>query len=210
MTEFQILETLAGVGAIITNSHIVYTSGRHGDSYVNKDAVYPHTDVTSRLCEAFARKFFASQIDVVVAPAIGGVILSQWTSSHLSALQGKKTYSVYAEKAAEGDQFLIRRGYEKLIPKRRVLVVEDVLTTGGSVKKVVELVRSLGGETVGVAALCNRGGIEAKDLGVPVLHALVKVDLASWDEKECPLCAKGVPVNTEVGKGLEFLSRKKN
>lgn len=209
MTEFQILETLAGVGAILTNSHIVYTSGRHGDSYVNKDAVYPHTDVTSRLCEAFARKFFGSNIDVVVAPAIGGVILSQWTASHLSTLANKKTFSVYAEKSPDGDNFVIRRGYEKLIPKKNVLVVEDVLTTGGSVKKVSELVRSLGGNVVAVCCLCNRGGIEAKDLGVPVLHSLVRVDLASWDESECPLCLKGVPVNTEVGKGLEFLAKRK-
>lgn len=202
MTAFEILETLAKVGAIITNSHIVYTSGRHGDSYVNKDAVYPHTGVTSRLCENIARHFLASEIEVVIAPAIGGVILSQWIAHHLGLLSGKEVLSLYAEKADDG--FVVRRGYEKILPGKRTLIVEDVLTTGGSVKKVVEICKTLNAGVVGVAALCNRGGISAQDLGVKELYALVRVDLASWEEKDCPLCAKKVPVNREVGKGREF------
>lgn len=204
MTAFEILETLAKVGAIITNSHIVYTSGRHGDSYVNKDAVYPHTDVTSRLCDTIAKHFEKDNVEVVIAPAIGGVILSQWISHHLSVLHGRQVLSLYAEKSADGDGFVVRRGYEKILPGKRTLIVEDVLTTGGSVKKVVEICQGLGAKVVGVAALCNRGGITAEDLGVKELYALVRVDLASWEEKDCPLCAKKVPVNLAVGKGLEF------
>lgn len=208
MNEFQILETMASVGAILTNSHIVYTSGRHGDSYVNKDALYPHTDVTSRLCESIAKVFAPEKVEAVIAPAIGGVILSQWVAHHLTALTGKKVLSLYAEKSPTDDSFLVRRGYEKLLPKRKILVVEDVLTTGGSVKKVVQTCKSLGADVVGVAALCNRGEISATQLGVSKLHSLVRVNLASWDEPECPLCAQKVPVNLEVGKGREFLARK--
>lgn len=207
MTEFQMLETLAKVGAILTNNHIVYTSGRHGDSYVNKDAIYPHTGIVSQLCETIAQHFVNHRIDVVAAPAIGGVILSQWTASHLSRLLGKEVLSVYAEKDGE-DGFVIKRGYDKLLTNRRVLVLEDVLTTGGSVKKVIEACRKIPAEVVAVGALCNRGGLSPEQLDAPELHALVRVDLGSWEEAECPLCRKGIPVNTDVGKGREFLARK--
>lgn len=209
MTQFQMLETLAKVGAIITNSHIVYTSGRHGDSYVNKDAIYPHTDVVSSLCEQIAREFLSANVEAVAAPAVGGVILSQWTAHHLSRLSGKPVIGVYAEKD-ENDQFVMKRGYDKLITNRRVLILEDVLTTGGSVKKVVEICEKLPANVVGIGALCNRGGLSAQDLGVKNFYALVKVDLGSWEEAECPLCKNGVRVNTEVGKGREFMARRQN
>ena len=93
---------------------------------------------------------------------------------------------------------------------KKVLVVEDVLTTGGSVKKVVEAVRALEGQVIGVGALCNSGNITANDLGnVPELLALVKISLESWEEKDCPLCQRQVPINTVLGKGQEFLVRQK-
>ena len=207
MTNFGILETLARVGAIIVNSHIVYTSGKHGDSYVNKDAVYPHTDITSQLCEQIAQHFAKSNVDVVIAPAIGGVILSQWTAHHLSRICGKEVQSVYAEKAMDSDEFIIKRGYDKIIAGKRTLVLEDVLNTGGSVQKVIVSARALGADLVGVGALCNRGDLSAQKLDVPELFALVKVSLGAWDPEDCPLCQKHVPINTEVGKGRDFLAK---
>jgi orotate phosphoribosyltransferase len=88
-------------------------------------------------------------------------------------------------------------------------VVEDVLTTGGSAKKVVEATRELDGTVIGLGVLCNRGGITPKDVADPPrLHALVNVTLDAWDEAECPYCASGVPINTDVGKGREYLARK--
>lgn len=210
MTQFQILEMLAKVEAIITNSHIVYTSGRHGDSYVNKDAIYPHTDVVSNLCERIAREFLSANVDAVAAPAVGGVILSQWTAHHLSKLSQRPVVGVYAEKETDGDRFVLKRGYDKLVTNKRVLVLEDVLTTGGSVKKVVEICEKLPSQVVGIGALCNRGGLTAEALGVKSFYALVKVDLASWAENDCPLCKSGVPVNTDVGKGREFIARRQN
>lgn len=210
MTQFQMLETLAKVGAIITNSHIVYTSGRHGDSYVNKDAIYPHTDVVSTLCERIAREFLSANVEAVAAPAVGGVILSQWTAHHLSRLSGKPVVGVYAEKEADSDKFVLKRGYDKLITNRRVLILEDVLTTGGSVKKVVEICEKLPAQVVGIGALCNRGNLSAEMLGVKNFFALVKVDLGSWEENDCPLCKNHVPINVDVGKGREFIARRQN
>jgi len=192
-------EILADAGAVITGSHVVYTSGRHGSAYVNKDAVYPHTDRVSELCRLLSDATRDPRPEVVCGPALGGIILAQWTGHHLGAL------AVYAEKLPDGGLGL-RRGYDRLVAGRRVLVVEDVLNTGGSVRQAVAAVRAAGGDVVAVGALCNRGGVTAADLGVPELIALVELSLDSWDAAACPLCRDGVPIDTRVGKGREFLA----
>jgi orotate phosphoribosyltransferase len=202
-------EILQDVGAVITNSHFVYTSWKHGSAYVNKDALYPHTMETSALCLAIAREFVHEQVEAVVVPAVGGVALSQWTAYHLSYLTGREVLAIYAEKSDDGNSFVIKRGYDKLIAKKEVLVVEDILNTGGTARKVVEAVRAIKGKVIGVGCLCNRGGVTYRDLSyVRMLHSLVNIKLDAWDEADCPLCAQGVPVNTDVGKGREFLERK--
>ena len=206
------LKILEGVGAVITDSHIVYTSGKHGPAYINKDALYPHTRETSMLCRAIAERFAANGVQVVIAPAVGGVILSTWTADFLTKMTLTEVLAVYADKAMiDGeDNFVIKRGYEKIIPKKRVLVVEDLLTTGGSVLKVVKAVRAIGGHVVGVGVLCNRGGVTVSDLGgVPKLEALTDIKMDAWDANDCPLCAKNIPINTSVGHGREFLTKKK-
>lgn len=219
MNEQEVLEVLGKVGAVIADSHIVYTSGKHGTAYVNKDAVYPHTAETSRLCRAIAERFADDNVEVVIAPAIGGVIISQWVAYHLSEMAGREVLGVYAEKVQREDvepsgvvtreEFVIKRGYNKLVASKRVLVVEDVLTTGGSAKKVVEATRAVGGNVIGLGVLCNRGGITPQDVAdVPKLIALVNVKLDAYDEATCPLCEQNVPINTDVGKGREFLARK--
>ncbi len=210
MDEQEIREVLAQRGAILTNGHFVYTSGKHGQAYVNKDAIYPRTGDTSRLCRTLANKFTGQDagynVQVVIGPAVGGVILAQWVAHHLTANNSREVLGVYAEK--EGDVFVIKRGYDKLVADKNVLVVEDVLTTGGSVKKVVNAVCAVGGWVIGVGALCNRGNVTADDLDIPMLKALLNVPLEAWDEKDCPLCAQEIPINTNVGKGREFLARK--
>lgn len=204
------MQVLGNVGAVIVDSQIVYTSGKHGTAYVNKDAVYPHTKETSDLCRAIAQQSANDDVEVVIAPAIGGVILSQWTAHHLSEITGREVFGVYAEKAESGGAFIIKRGYNKIVAGKNVLVVEDVLTTGASAKKVVEATRALGGNVIGLGALCNRGGITSDDVAnPPKLFALVNVKFDAWDEAECPLCAQNVPINKDVGKGREYLARKK-
>jgi orotate phosphoribosyltransferase len=190
---------LAEVGAVISGSHVVYTSGRHGAAYVNKDAIYPHTARVSELCALMAGDARALRPEVVCGPALGGIILSQWTAHHLGAL------AVYAEKTPESG-LALRRGYDALVAGRRVLVVEDVLNTGGSVRDAVRAVRAAAGEVVGVSALCNRGGVTATDLDVPALLSLMELALDSWEAAACPLCRDAVPVNADVGKGREFLA----
>jgi orotate phosphoribosyltransferase len=185
-------------GAIIRDSHVVYTSGRHGAAYVNKDAIYPDTTAVAELCGLMADAARPLRAEVVCGPALGGIILSQWVGHHLGLP------AVYAEK--EGAGMALRRGYDRLVRGRRVLIVEDVLNTGGSVEQTMAAVGAAGGEVVGVSALCNRGGITAAALGAPALHALLDVRLDSWPGAACPLCRDGVPVNVDVGKGREFLA----
>lgn len=195
------MSLLEKVGALITQSHVVYTSGRHGSCYVNKDAIYPHTGLTEQICQAMAEPFLEEKIDAVLAPAIGGVLLGHGVARALSRFQSKNVLSVYAEPNPE-KSFVIKRGYDHLIRNKKVLVVEDILTTGGSVKKVVEIARQIPCDIIGVSALCNRGNVTSEMLGfVPVLKSLFKVDLDSWEPSQCPLCEKQVPINRSVGKG---------
>jgi len=206
MNEKEILKTLENIGAIITNSHIVYTSGRHGSAYVNKDAVYPHTEITSNLCEEMANRFKGKGIEVVAGPTIGGVILSQWVANHLSKIEGREIQGVFAEEDENKDRFF-KRGYDKIIKGKKVLIVEDILTTGGSVKKVVDALNNLDADIIGCAVLCNRGNVTNKDLNIPTLDSLVNIQLDSWDEAECPLCKNETPINVNVGKGRDFIAK---
>lgn len=208
MPEQDSMQTLAEVGAIITDSHIVYTSGRHGAAYVNKDALYLHPVVTGDLCRVMASHYDADAVDVVAGPTVGGVILAQWVAWHLSQRRtAGEVLAVYAEEEDGTKQRVFRRGYDQQIVGKRIVVVEDIVNTGGSVQQVIAAVRALGGMVVGVSILCNRGGITGADLGDVALHALTDITLDSWAADECPLCQAGVPINTAAGKGKAFLAR---
>ncbi len=208
MKKVDVLEVLRRTGGYITGSHIVYTSGKHGEAYLNKDAVYPHTFETSAICQQIAEKFKDKNIEVVVAPALGGIILSQWTAYHLSKMTGREILGLYTEKTPEKDQ-IFTRGYDKLLLGKRVLVVEDIVTTGGSVKKSMGSVKKAGGEIIAVCVLTNRDpdNINSETVGAP-FFALSEVRMKAWDENDCDLCKKGVPINTTVGKGREYLQKK--
>jgi orotate phosphoribosyltransferase len=200
MQPADVLRILRQQEALLMDTHVVYTSGKHGSAYVNKDAIYPDTAAVSALCQALAAHFASAAVEVVAAPAIGGVILSQWVAHHLTA-RGPRVLAVYAEKTESG--LVFRRGYDRLLAGKRVLIVEDVLTTGGSVRQVLAAVVAAGGVPVGVAALCNRGGVRAEQLGpCPELYALIELELPAWEASACPLCARGVPINPALGKGV--------
>ncbi len=203
------LKIFKDINAIITDTHVVYASGKHGNAYVNKDAVYPHTEKISALCRMIAEKFKGKGVEVVAAPTIGGVILSQWVAHFLSKFDKREVLGVFSEEKIDGGEKtrFFKRGYNKLIPGKKVLVVEDILTTGGSVKKVIDAVKGLGGDVVACAALVNREKVSGEMLGAK-LTSLIEINLDAWDEKDCPLCKKNVPVNTEVGKGREWLAKK--
>ena len=185
MNAAEIVEVLEKRGAI-RRGHFVLSSGRHSDVFVQKFRVLEHPRLAQRFGEAIAAAF-PEGFDVVASPAVGAVVLGFTTALARGAR------FIFAERA--DDELTFRRGF-RVEPHERVLVVEDVITTGGSARSVVQLVRASGGEAVGVGALldrCDPAG--ATDIGVAV-RALVKLPAASWAAPgECPLCARGVALS---------------
>lgn len=206
MQEPDVLDLFERVGAF-RKGHFVFTSGRHADTYINKDAIYPYTRETSALTRAMAEHFKDDKIDVVVGPAVGAAILSQWTAHHLSDMNGRDVLGVYADKDGAGG-FILKRGYDKVAAGKRVLIVEDLVTTGGSVLKVMNTLRAVGADVVGVAVLCNRGEVTADAVGNPgKFISLVRVHLESWEADACTLCERKVPINTDVGHGRDYVTK---
>lgn len=204
----EILEILKKTNTINDNSHFVYTSGKHAKSYINKDAIFPHTKYTSRIAEIIAEKFIDSKIDVVAGPSLGGIILSQWTAYHLSRLNNKEVLSVYTEKTPDKNQILTR-GYDKIVRDKNVLIVEDIVTTGGSVKKVINSIKNAGGKVVAACSIVNKDPehIDPEYIGAPYAY-LTTYDTEVYDEKGCPLCKQNIPINTTLGHGKKYLESK--
>ncbi|OGI95419.1 hypothetical protein A2917_02560 [Candidatus Nomurabacteria bacterium RIFCSPLOWO2_01_FULL_42_17] len=205
----EVIDILKKTNAIVSDSHFVYVSGKHSAEYVNKDYVYPHTAYVSRIAEIMAQKYKGSPIDVVVGPSVGGIILSQWVAHHLSLLRGREVLSIYTEKQKDGDQ-IFTRGYDTYIRGRNVLVVEDVVTTGGSLRKVINSVQNEGGRVISACAIVNKDSVNINPsfIGVPFDY-LATVGMNVYDEKDCPLCKSGVPINITLGHGKKYLESKK-
>ncbi|OGL31295.1 hypothetical protein A3F37_02945 [Candidatus Saccharibacteria bacterium RIFCSPHIGHO2_12_FULL_41_12] len=205
---FDIIKVLESVGGVIIDDHFVLKSGKHASKYINKDALYPHTDLTSQACIAFVDKTQDLDYDVVVGPALGGIILSQWTAWHASKQGGKEIYGVYTEKNKDEDQ-IFTRGYDKFVNGKKVLIVEDVTSTGGSAKSVLDAVRLAGGEVVGVVVLVNRNPSEVTSeyFGVP-FYALGEFIVEVYEESNCPMCKESIPVNQQIGHGRKYMEAK--
>lgn len=206
----NVVKILKKVGAILTDDHFVYTSGKHGSVYINKDALYPHTKESSQVGRLFAQKFANRAIDMVVAPALGGIVLSQWTAYHLSKLKKREILGLYTEKTPEKEQ-VFSRGYDRLVTGKKVLVIEDITTTGGSVKKVVNAVRAAGGEVVAVCVMVNRDpeNVTSHFIGAP-FSALAVVRAEAFEEKDCSLCRQDKPINSSIGHGKKYLETRRS
>ncbi|MEI7709679.1 MAG: phosphoribosyltransferase family protein [bacterium] len=201
----EVLDILKKVGAVVSDSHFVGTSGRHMSVYVSKDKLLPHTQETFRVTQLMADMFKNLDVDVVAAPVVGGVILGNLVAYHLSVLQKKEILSVYAEKTPEGPM-TFKRDYDKLVKGKKVLIIDDVVATGFSVHKMIEVVKAFGGNIVSMGVIANRvpEEVNTKTLGLP-LSWLCEIPAETYDEKDCPLCKKGVPINITLGHGKKFL-----
>lgn len=209
MNNKDALTLLKESGAIL-EGHFIGVSGRHLSVYVNKDAFLPHTSVVSALARMMAEKHKDQAIDVVVGPAVGGIPLSTWTAHHLSELTGREVLSVFTEKSPEGGQ-LLKRGYDKVVAGKRILAVEDTVTTGGSVLSTIQAIQAAGGEVVQLALIMNRDPkrITSETFGVP-MSALAELDAESYTEEEVPEWLKKIPINTTVGHGAKYLKEHPN
>ena len=205
----NLLDILQRLGAVLTNDHFVYTSGKHGEVYINKDALYPHTRETSQVGRMLAELILANSLqpEVVVGPALGGIILSQWTAYHLSELLGKEVLSVYTEKDDQKNQ-VFTRNYDQLVAGKKVVVVEDIVTTAGSLKKTLDSVKQAQGLVEAAVVMVNRNPEVTDELVGTKFLALANLPAEAWDESEIPDWLRARPINTKVGHGKKYLQSK--
>ncbi len=184
MTPEEVLDQFRKRGALL-EGHFQYTSGRHGERFLQAARILQYTDTTGDLCGAMADQFRDANVELVCGPATGGIILSYETGRHLGCR------AVFSEKDGDG-AMAVKRGF-RVDPGTRVLVVEDIITTGGSVQKTVDHLQARGAEVVGISVLVDRSGGESPFGDIPY-YPLSKITLTSHDPSECPLCAKGEPL----------------
>jgi len=183
MTEAEVRKLLEETGAIM-DGHFLLTSGLHSPHYVEKFSVLQHPEYTAKLCAAMAENFKNENIETVVGPVTGGVILAHETGKALG------TRAIFTER--ENGRMTFRRGFT-LHEGERVLIVEDIVTTGGSIKEVIAAVREQGGVPVAVSMLVDRSGGKADFDGVPAF-ALLHMTVETYKPEDCPLCRDNVPL----------------
>ena len=183
MTEQEVKDLLIKTNAIM-EGHFLLTSGLHSPHYVEKFNVLQHPAYTEKLCQAMAEKFKDQNIQTVVGPVTGGILLAHETGKALG------TRAIFTER--ENGRMTFRRGFG-LQPGERVLIVEDIVTTGGSIKEVIDVVKAHGGIPVAVSMLVDRSGGKASFGDVPCT-ALLHMNVETYKPEECPLCKQGIPM----------------
>ncbi|HRH23338.1 MAG TPA: phosphoribosyltransferase family protein [Candidatus Magasanikbacteria bacterium] len=217
--EQEVYELLVNAGAIVTGTHVVLSSGGdgskgsgdHSDGYANIKGVSDEVMVklVSWMEQKVARDY---QIEVVVGPETGGTRIAGILAGLLSITASTDVIGIPAKKAGtEKRDFYLED--PSLVSGKEVLVVEDVLSTGGSVADVVRMIERYGGRVVAVAAVFNRGNVTAKQTGAPELVCLLTKQIKVWTASACKqdvdgLCKQGIEVNTSLGHGKAFLDKK--
>jgi len=167
----------------LLRGHFRLTSGRHSDTYFQCAKVLQYPPHCEKICSDLADFFRNFEIDTVIAPAIGGIVVAQEVGRQLN----KKNF--WAER--EDKTLTLRRGFS-IQPGEKCLVCEDVVTTGGSVFEVMDIVKSRGGEVVGVAYIVDRSNGKIS-FGVPQ-KSVVSLDVVSFEPESCPLCSQNIPL----------------
>lgn len=175
------LQTALGERGALLNGHFRLSSGRHSDRFIQKFRILEDPQLVEPVAKAIADAFAAVKPTIVVSAAVGGIVLGYEVARQLG------TKAIFVEK--ENGVAVLRRSFA-LEPHDRALVVEDVVTTGLSVREVIEVVRAHGAAVAGVGVIVQRG---AADFGVPT-HALLDLPIVSFDPDECPQCLRNEPI----------------
>ncbi|MBC8181110.1 orotate phosphoribosyltransferase [candidate division KSB1 bacterium] len=182
MTKDEVLTVFKQTAALL-DGHFRLTSGLHSPQYFQCALVLQDPVQAQKLCWEIAAQFMTDKIDVVIAPAVGGIVVAQEVARLVSAR------AIFAER--ENGEMILRRGFT-IKPKEKVLVVEDVVTTGGSIKEVIELVQSAGADLKGVGFLVDRS--QGK-VDFPVRKfSVLEMEVITYEPESCPLCKQGIPV----------------
>ncbi|KPK38446.1 MAG: hypothetical protein AMJ78_09990 [Omnitrophica WOR_2 bacterium SM23_29] len=180
MSHSEVIEIFKRYGAY-QRGHFILSSGLHSEWYLQCALVLEHPKVAARLCGELAKKFKHKRIDCVIGPALGGIVVSYEVARAL----GVK--GIFAER--EDGKMILRRGF-RISRGDKVLVVEDVTTTGDSVKEVIDLAKVFGAKIIGVGAIVDRSSGKAK-FRVP-FKTLAKLKIKTFKPDRCPLCKKGI------------------
>jgi len=191
MNKEEIIKILEQTGVMQTG-HFKLTSGRHSDKYMQCAKLFESAEISEKMSKELANKFSDIEIDLVVGPAIGGIILCYEVSRQLGV------NNIFAERQ-DGDM-TFRRGFS-VEPDTKVLVVEDVVTTGGSVKEVVALLKALGADVVGVGSIVDRSN-GVVDFGVR-FESVLSMEVKSYTPEECPICKTGAAL-VKPGSRIKF------
>lgn len=174
------VEEILRESGVLLEGHFLLTSGKHSNKYMQCAKIFRHTRYSEELCAALAALFSGETIDVVIGPAMGAVQMAYEVSRSIGC------ENFFTER--DDGKMVLRRGFE-ITPGMRCLLVEDVVTTGGSVAEVAELVKAAGGVVVGIGSIVDRSNGKV-DFGVP-FKAVYPVEVISWDADACPLCKEG-------------------
>ena len=184
MTSDEVLDLFRKSGALL-EGHFQYTSGRHGERFLQAARILQYPDTVAQLCGAVADQFRDANVDLVCGPATGGIILSYETGRQLGCR------AVFSEKNDDGTM-AVKRGF-RVDEGTRVLIVEDIVTTGGSVQKTVDHLVSRGAHIAGIGVLVDRSGGDSPFGDIPY-HPLARITLTSHDADTCPMCDRGEPL----------------
>jgi orotate phosphoribosyltransferase len=196
---------LRDCNALLGNDHFVYISGHHGSGWVDKDAIFIRLDRVRRLTELLADAIKRIEPDILCGPAVGGLIVAQWTAFALNLPAVFAEHDVRRSADELRGPFSLHRGFNRQVAGHRVLVVDDIVNTGQSVRQTISAVRAAGGTVLAAAAVVDRGNVDAAGLGAPDYVYLLKYSIPNWPAAECPLCKERVPVNTAHAHGQDFL-----
>ncbi len=186
----EVLKIFKETGALL-EGHFLLTSGLHSSKYFQCAKVLQYPEYAETLCRQIARHFYTSEVEVVISPAIGGIIVGYEVARQLEAR------NIFAER--EEGVMKLRRGFG-IKPGERVLVCEDVVTTGGSVFEVIELVKNAGGKLIGVGCIVDRSGGKI-DFGIR-FASVVRLKVPSFKPEECPLCKEGIQIEKPGSRGI--------
>jgi|GEM_PF-1479578 len=225
MREEEIIEELVKRGIVLRGDHFRYASGKHGEDYVDKNALLAHTALARALVHALVVRTLedprAPFPDVVVGPAMSGAILAHLAAHELGRVPNwtdeEPVYAAFVEKDPETGLFKLGRNYDKVVRGRNVLIVEDVINTGGTAMAAAHATMMAGGVVTGVSVIWNRGAEDHLVLPSGDGHALklrvtalVHHPFPSFTEAQCREygpCARDIPLNLNFGHAAAFLAK---
>lgn len=192
------IEKIFGECEAIQKGHFVLKSGEHSDTYVEKANLYKNSVLFDELCQKIAQEVFARSIniDAVVGPAPLGTDIASRVAQHLGKMWQKKIICCFTEKDKD-DRHIFRRCFHRDLVGKNVLLVDDVLTRGQSIRELIKAVTMLKGRIAAIAVICNRGGLTSGDFYNFPLISLLELKLKSCPVEECSSCKADIPIDSK-------------